>query len=149
MSNFCVRPANENDSPKINNLIAKANLDSSDLKWERFVVVETVNGVLVGCGQVKDHEDGSSELASIAVEANYRGQGIGRLIINTLLSKSARPLFLICRLKLRKFYQKFGFVQSTWDQVSPYYHQVRWIFALDWAIHLFTTRDHLIIMRLE
>jgi len=58
------------------------------LDWKRFVVAETHDGGFIGCGQLKPHKDSSLELASIAVDASYRGQGVARAMIEHLLASS-------------------------------------------------------------
>jgi N-acetylglutamate synthase-like GNAT family acetyltransferase len=140
MNNFCLRNANQDDFLKILNLVTQLNLDPSNLEWDRFVVVETADGIFVGCGQIKIHADGSRELASIAVDEKYRGQGIARMIITDLLSRSERPVFLICRSRLRELYQKFGFEQAHWGNVAYIFQKVRWIFVLDRVLNFLARR---------
>jgi N-acetylglutamate synthase-like GNAT family acetyltransferase len=71
--------------------------------------VAEVDGKIVGVGQVKPHEDGSRELASIAVIPDYQRRGIASRIIETLLEREKEPLYLMCEAKNEKLYERFGF----------------------------------------
>ena len=63
------------------------------LDWRHFIIAVDPENQLIGCGQIKPHRDGSSELASIAVQPEYQGQGIGKALIERLLSETRAPLF--------------------------------------------------------
>ena len=69
------------------------------------------NGTLVGCGQIKSHRDGSRELASIAVQKQWRRQGVAAQIIRQLLADQPPPIWLSCMNRLVPFYEQFGFVE--------------------------------------
>jgi N-acetylglutamate synthase-like GNAT family acetyltransferase len=98
------------------------------LDWQRFVVALAENGVVIGCGQLKPHRDGSWELASIMVAPAWRGQGVARAIIEHLLSNSPRLLWLTCVSPLVPFYARFGFREVTAPADMPPYF--RWISRL-------------------
>ena len=71
-----------------------------------------MEGKVVGVGQVKEHRDGSRELASIAVRPNYRKKGIASLVIKRLLAQETGRLYLVCQNELEDFYIQFGFFRS-------------------------------------
>jgi N-acetylglutamate synthase-like GNAT family acetyltransferase len=146
MTNFTLRPALETDAIKIRDLIHRAGINPIDLQWMRFVVVETSECKFIGCGQVKHHWDGSLELASIAVEEKYRGQGVARMLIEHLLSQSSRPLFLMCRSSLVTFYEKFGFCEINLAAMPPYF---RWISRLVRVLGFVANRKGPRVMRLD
>jgi len=76
-------------------LINRVGINPLGLDWKRFIVAETHYGGFIGCGQLKPPKDSSLELASIAVDASYRGQGVARAMIEHLLAPSllsGRPL---------------------------------------------------------
>jgi N-acetylglutamate synthase-like GNAT family acetyltransferase len=75
--NYHIRPASQEDEKRIKDLIQRVQINPMGIHWERFVVAETTDNMFIGCGQIKQHFDGSQELASIAVEEEYRGHGIG------------------------------------------------------------------------
>ena len=74
---------------------------------------------MVGCGQVKPHGDGTKELASIAVEPEYQGKGVGSLIMNALLEREPGELYLVCLKHNVTYYQKFGFRVLTFEEFPP------------------------------
>ncbi|MBK7893948.1 MAG: GNAT family N-acetyltransferase [Anaerolineaceae bacterium] len=105
------RPAKASDEAAIKSLIRAVNINPMGLKWPRFLVAVEENGRLVGCGQIKPHRGGSRELASIAVQKEYRRQGIAGEIIQRLLAEEQPPVWLTCMDKLVPFYAQFGFVE--------------------------------------
>ncbi len=86
------------------------------LDWRRFVIAED-GGEIVGISQVKQHGDGSRELASIAVIPERRGQGIARKIIEHLLEQETGTVYLTCRSPLESFYTRFGFRRIQVDEM--------------------------------
>ena len=89
------------------------------------------HGQLVGCGQVKVHRDSSRELASIAVNKSWRGQGVASAIIRQLQRTYGRPLWLTCIDHLTPFYEPYGFVEiAGLDQMPPYFRRAKRFFNL-------------------
>ncbi len=93
------------------------------LDWHRFVIAED-RGQVIGIGQVKPHDDGSRELASIAVIPERRGQGIGGEIIRTLLAKESTDVYLTCRSQLETYYTRFGFRRIDRDEMTPFFKKI-------------------------
>ncbi len=106
---FTLRAATREDLAAIRALIFAVRINPMGLDWKRFLVAVDDHEVLIGCGQVKIHQDGSLELASIAVVQAWRGNGVARALIEHLLDLNPRPLYLTCRAKLGPFYERFGF----------------------------------------
>ncbi|MGZ6258899.1 MAG: GNAT family N-acetyltransferase [Candidatus Limnocylindrales bacterium] len=102
-----IRPATEADQATIVRMVREANLNRMDLHWPNFVVAE--DDAVIGIGQVKQHGDGSRELASMAVVPERQGQGIGGAIIETLTASEPGVLHLTCRRELEGYYARFGF----------------------------------------
>ena len=125
---FALRWANAEDASVIKRLIRAENLNLLGIEWQRFIVAEDVTGEaprIVGMGQVKVHGDGSRELASIATVPDRRGEGIATAIIDALLSTQAGDVYLTCRVRNEKFYERFGFGRVTEPQgVPPYFAQL-------------------------
>jgi N-acetylglutamate synthase-like GNAT family acetyltransferase len=88
------------------------------------VVAVDSSGKLLGCGQLKPHGNKVIELASIAVEPPYQKQGIARAIIEQLISKAPRPLYLVCRSRLGPFYQKWGFRALAREDMPVYFRRL-------------------------
>lgn len=121
---YTLRPAAATDSAAIRKLIVRSRINPSALNWRRFVVAISSKNKLIGCGQIKPHRDGSHELASIAVEQDWQGHGLGRAIIENLLESSAGVLYLMCRSSMGSLYEKFGFQVITGEGMPKYFQRV-------------------------
>lgn len=124
MADWTLRQATENDSPAIRQLIHRVGINPMSLDWRRFVVAVDDSGRLLGCGQLKPHGKEIVELASLAVQPDRRYQGIARAIIEELLRRAARPLYLICRSELGPFYQKWGFRALELREMPKYFQRL-------------------------
>ena len=124
MSAFTLRAARADDFPAIRRLIHESNINPMGLDWRRFLLAVDANDALLGCGQLKPHGDGVVELASIAVEPAHRKQGIARAIIEQLLERAPRPLYLICRAPLGPFYERWGFRALELDEMPAYFRRL-------------------------
>ncbi len=103
-----LRPATPDDEKKIKALIHEVGINPMNLDWERFVVAEA-DGTFVGCGQIKPHNDGALELASLAVVPERQGTGVGSLLVKALIERAPGELYLMCRSNLASYYRRFGF----------------------------------------
>jgi len=146
ITKFSLRPAVEFDAMKIRDLIRRVGINPMDLHWKRFIVAEADDGSFIGCAQLKRHKDKSVELASLAVEEGFRGQGIARALIEQLLSQSPRPLYLMCRPELGVFYEIFGF-KVIGKEVMPTYFR-RMLRVISVFVFL-SRREGPLIMRLD
>ncbi len=124
MADFVLRPATEADSAAIRNLIHRVGINPTGLDWRRFVVAVDGSGRMRGCGQLKPHGKDIGELASIAVELEDRGKGIARLIIEHLIARARRPLYLTCRSSLGPFYEKWNFHTIGLNEMPPYFNRL-------------------------
>ncbi|MCX6025665.1 MAG: GNAT family N-acetyltransferase [Chloroflexi bacterium] len=119
-----LRRAQAADQAAIRSLVAANHLNPLSLRWQDFVVAVDSPDQVVGIGQVKQHSDGSRELASIAVVGARRRQGIARAIILELMSTNPAPLYLTCRSALGPFYARFGFVALGIEQMPLYFRRI-------------------------
>lgn len=124
MPEIILRRALETDAITIRDLIHRVGINPLDLDWRHFILAEAANGRFMGCAQLKLHRDGSFELASLAVEAGVRGQGVARALIEHFLAHSPRPLYLMCRPALTPFYEKFGFRIIGREAMPPYFRRI-------------------------
>jgi N-acetylglutamate synthase-like GNAT family acetyltransferase len=122
---FLLRPATAADEADIKALIKLVRINPMDLDWRRFLLASTPDGRLAACAQIKPHTDGTRELASLAVGDAWRGRGLARLLVEALIAREARPIYLTCRSGLESFYQKFGFRTLEKDELTPYYHRLQ------------------------
>ena len=118
-----IRSAIQADQKTIARIIRDAGINPMSLDWHRFVIAEDV-GAVVGIGQVKQHSDGSRELASIAVIPKRQRQGIASEIIRALLANERGDLYLVCRDELESFYARFGFRKIGQREMSPYFRRL-------------------------
>ena len=125
---YTLRNAKKSDEEAIRMLIHQVRINPMDLNWPHFVVVTDENDALVACGQIKQHRDGSHELASIAVTSAHRGKGLAGQIIRYLRSRVEPPLYLTCRGSLQPFYEKYGFAVLLPDTMPPYFRRI-WRFG--------------------
>jgi N-acetylglutamate synthase-like GNAT family acetyltransferase len=121
---FTLRPAAPQDFPAIRRLIRQVGINPLGLHWERFILAVDEDGIMIGCGQVKQHGDGSHELASIAVVDAWRGKGVASAMIRHLMQQENSRLFLTCRTGLGSFYQRFGFREAQANELSPYFRHL-------------------------
>jgi amino-acid N-acetyltransferase len=123
LADFSLRPATEADFPVIKALVWEARINPTKLNWHRFTVA-AIGMDVIGCAQLKPVPRGLTELASLVVHPDYRGQGIGRELIEHLLIESPRPLYLTCRSGLGSLYEKFGFQTLERDEMPAYYRRL-------------------------
>lgn len=118
-----IRPATEADQPTIRRLIKEAGINRMSLDWPNFLMADA-DGVVVGIGQVKQHGDGSRELASLAVVPARQGQGIGSALIKALVAREIGALHLTCRCQLQGYYEPFGFRRLDPAEFPPYFRRM-------------------------
>lgn len=134
MDNYQIRSATESESIQIKNLINEVGINPSGLDWKRFLVALDGSGRVIGCGQIKPHGKDILELASIAVKAEFRGQGIARQIVEILLAQNPRPLYLMCAEHNGPMYEKFGFRQIESDEMPKYFYRIKKLFDVAKAL---------------
>ena len=121
---FRLRPAVEGDDGAIRALVREGQINPTGIKWPRFVVAVTNKGKVIGCGQVKPHRDGSCELASLVVTAEWRGRGVAAAIVKVLINAYSEDLYLMCRSSLGGFYERFGFRTLHETEMPAYFRRI-------------------------
>ena len=102
-----IRRATADDQPIITRLVRRARLNPRGLDWHGFVIAEA-GAVPVGVAQVRQHPDGSRELASLVVLPEYRGGSVAGRMVDALLADETDPVFTIID---RPYVQHF----TRWD----------------------------------
>ena len=95
-------------------------LEGVDEHWRTFVVAWDGDR-LVGCGGAEAHQV-AALIRSIAVDPQYRSQGIGRRIVRNLLDRLAsRGLreFYLLTTTAEEYFKKRGFKRIDRDEVHP------------------------------
>jgi amino-acid N-acetyltransferase len=146
---YQIRPARPTDQSTIKTIVRQAGINPLSLHWPDFLVAE-IDSQIIGIGQVKSHGDGTRELASIAVLPAYQRQGIASAIIQALLAREGRPLFLTCRDRLESFYTPFGFRVLARDEMPRYFRRIyRLASVFSWVAARFGSHQRMRVMRLD
>ncbi len=147
MTNYIIRPALESESAQIKALINLVGINPTGLDWKRFVVAVNDEGQVISCGQLKPHGADILELASIGTLPKYRGQGIARAVIEELLYKSPRPLYLMCIAHNGPIYEKFGFRIIEHKDMPRYFQRIKKLFDVTDVFR--QSSEELLVMKLE
>lgn len=123
------RPARSEEQTEIRRLVRAARLNPFDLNWRRFWVAAEEDGRLLAVGQIRQHRDGSRELASIVSVPQARGRGVASALIRTLLALETGPVYLTCRPELVGFYRPLGFEPAT-PPLPAYFRRIAWLSGL-------------------
>lgn len=142
-----LRPAREADFPSIRALIHLVGINPTGLDWKRFIVAVDAADRVIACGQLKPHGQDILELASLAVQPEFQGRGLGRAIIEHLLKKSPRPLYLMCVSKNGGLYEKFGFRALEYKDMPRYFQRISKLVGL--ASLVGHSTGGLLVMKLE
>jgi predicted N-acetyltransferase YhbS len=148
MVNYEIRPALESESAQIKALIHMVGINPAGLDWRRFMVAVNDRDEVIACGQVKPHGRGNEilELASIATHPDHRGQRLAHRVIEALLERTPRPLYLMCMDHNGPMYEKFGFVSLAHEEMPRYFQRIKKVF--DVANIVWRDGD-LLVMKLE
>ncbi|MBE9478889.1 MAG: GNAT family N-acetyltransferase [Chloroflexi bacterium] len=141
-----IRPARRDDAHKIASMVKDARLNPLGIRWERFRVAMDSREEVIGCAQVKDHRDGSMELASLVVRAKWRGHGVGRALVKALQIEHGPPLWLTSRSSLVPYYQRFGFRELEAGVHKPAYF--RWVSRLVNTVGTIASKDEYLAVML-
>lgn len=110
-----IRPARAEEAPTIRDLVRQARLDPTQLRWNQFLIAEA-EGQLVGIGQLRRY-GAVQELGSLVVVPDWRSRGVGRALIQALVTHRTGPLFLECAAHLAPYYETAGFQRVPWYRV--------------------------------
>jgi amino-acid N-acetyltransferase len=144
---FSLRPATSGDAAAIRSLIHRVQINPWGLDWRRFLVAVDQDDRLIGCGQLKPHGHGIIELASIAVEPEFRDRGVARRMINALIAQAPRPLYLTCRSSLGPMYAKWGFREMDLAEMPKYYQRLARLMSVVTSVA--SMQDRLLVMVLQ
>lgn len=115
-SGCILRRASHQDIWTIRKLVLSAMLDPTQLRWQQFWAIECDRHV-VACGQLRSFP-GAQELGSVVVVPAWRDRGLGKFMVEHLIEQATQPLYLECLgNRLAKFYNRFGFVAVSWQEL--------------------------------
>lgn len=120
VANLILRTAGEADAKIIGDLLARSGLPTGDLITARpeFVLASSA-GQIVGIGAL-EHFGAAALLRSVAVEPQWRGTGVGRLLIGEL-ERRARAAgvseLILLTLTAADFFRRLGYGAKDRDRV--------------------------------
>jgi N-acetylglutamate synthase-like GNAT family acetyltransferase len=118
MEEITYRKSTAEDLPQIIELLEKVRGDGQNMDKEDFLVA-ALRQKIIGCGRIKEMEDNSFELASVAVAEQFRNKGIGGKLVRMLIAQNKRrPIYLMCRKSRQNFYEKYGFREIEENELS-------------------------------
>lgn len=97
-------------------MVRRAKLNPTGLRWEGFVVAET-GGRVVGIVQLRRHADGATELASLVIEPEARGQGIVKLLVDGCLAGEDGPVHAVLDRRYAADYARWGFAPVAVEEL--------------------------------
>ena len=134
MHNITLRPVIAAEHQLIRKLILQNNLNPFGLKWESFIVAADEENQFVGCGQIKRHDD-VEELASLVVVEEWQARGVSKILMDALIERGKRPLWLMCESSLTHYYNKFGFEEVEEPANLPsFFRNVYWFTRLSFGV---------------
>ena len=84
-----------------------------EMEDQCFHIMATNNGHVMGVGRMQFNTEDEAQIRYMAVEKEYEGNGIGRMIVNTLeqqaRKKNVGTVILDAREPAVGFYQKLGY----------------------------------------
>jgi amino-acid N-acetyltransferase len=115
-------PARASDLEAIKQLLMDNELPVAGVEdhWKTFVVARDGDRI-VGCGGSEAYQN-AALIRSIAVSPEYRGRGIGRLLVRQLLDRlSSRGIreFYLLTTTAQNYFKKRGFKKCDRDEVHP------------------------------
>ena len=116
-----LRSATEADARGIRVLLEGSGLPTSDLRTARpdFVIADS-GGRIIGAGAV-ERFGSAGLLRSVAVEAQWRGSGVGSRIVQELEERARTggiSELVLLTLTARNFFERLGYRAKSREQVS-------------------------------
>lgn len=98
-------PATEKDMLAIERLARSFDLDLEEASWNQFIIAEK-EGEIVGFGRLREYSD-CTEIATVGVIHPERNKGIGSSIVNELIRKGPKEIYITCVIP--GFFSRLGF----------------------------------------
>ncbi len=105
ISSMCIRKARKNDFPDILRIARKYNLNYLGMESDDYWVAAEGKAILGICGLRKN--PGCQELCSLGVEEVMRGRGLGKRLVQRLLSDVRGEIYLATVIP--EFFGRLGF----------------------------------------
>ncbi len=119
MEKLHLRYGIDTDRVDLQKLLAENDMHTEIEPAEFLLAVSA--GDLIGTARL-EREQGSFYLRSVVVDANWQGQGVGRLLIHEL-SRGLPELSVVSRGQSAGFYKKMGFEPIPWTHIPNRYRE--------------------------
>jgi amino-acid N-acetyltransferase len=122
MPDLAITAATAEDVDEIKRLLVASSLPTAgiDEHWRTFVIARD-GGTIVACGGAEAYQL-AALIRSIAVEPEYRSQGLGRRLVRQLLdrlaSRGIREFYLLTTTA-EEYFKRRGFKTIDRDEVHP------------------------------
>lgn len=113
-----VRQARAEDKKQLNALLHENQMDCSATPVEEFTLL-TLDAEIIATVRLEGYFE-KLMIRPIVVAEKYRGQGVGRYLLEQVLPKD-KAILLVARGDAVEFYSGIGFSRVSWDIVP--YHQ--------------------------
>jgi N-acetylglutamate synthase-like GNAT family acetyltransferase len=116
-------PARPHDVKDALDLLRRSGLADTDVaeRWGHYFVVHEDDGRVVGVAGLEVHGD-DGLLRSVAVNTDYRRQGLGASLVEAALSRAARlelrSVYLLTT-DARNYFSRLGFTECPREQAPP------------------------------
>lgn len=120
MTPYTIRRATAEDADTIKQMVRSAPLDPNAIDWQYFTVLEIIEdgkSTIASIGMVRPEKD-IYEIDSVVTREQYRGRGYAAAVVQALIDRAPRPLYLLAETALVPYYERFGF-QTIPTQESP------------------------------
>jgi N-acetylglutamate synthase-like GNAT family acetyltransferase len=120
MTPYTIRQATAEDADTIKQMVRSAPLDPNAIDWQYFTVLEIIEDgkpTIASIGMVRPEKD-IYEIDSVVTREQYRGRGYAAAVVQALIDRAPRPLYLLAETTLVPYYERFGF-QTIPTQESP------------------------------
>lgn len=120
MTPYTIRRATAEDADTIKQMVRSAPLDPNAIDWQYFTVLEIIEDgkpTIASIGMVRPEKD-IYEIDSVVTREQYRGRGYAAAVVQALIDRAPRPLYLLAETALVPYYERFGF-QTIPTQESP------------------------------
>lgn len=132
MDDYTIRPAIEGDAETIKQMVRSAPLNPDAIDWHYFLVLEVIeDGVtkIASIGMAYPVEK-FYELDSVMTDPAYRKRGYAEAVVNALIERTPRPIYLLAETALIHYYDKLGFkLIPREDSPREMVEQVEWLDA--------------------
>ncbi|MEJ5262285.1 MAG: GNAT family N-acetyltransferase [Ignavibacterium sp.] len=87
--------------------------EQDELEGQAIHIIAVEDEKIVGCGRAHFNTEDEAQIRYMAVENNWQGKGVGKLILDELekrvIEKGAKKIILHARENVVKFYEKNGY----------------------------------------